>query len=172
MDCPKGYIRRGSYKRKSGKRVKSKCIKDVGRKGKASSIKKKKRCSKGKILRDGYYRKAYTRKDGIYVRGAFVQPKCIKDRGRPGKGKKLYKIRDVGMLSNMGYSLKKLASDRRKALMRAIKKYGYLDVIQHLNGVRNVTSKVDRKVNYNKLSHDLLCIRKAYVRYKNCMKNK
>lgn len=37
--CPKGKIRRSSYKKKSGTRVKSACVPDVGRPGKGGPVK-------------------------------------------------------------------------------------------------------------------------------------
>ena len=38
MSCPKGMIRRSSYKKKSGVRVKSKCVKDMGKPGKGPKL--------------------------------------------------------------------------------------------------------------------------------------
>ena len=40
----------------------------------------KKDCPKGKILRKGYTTK----------KGVKVEPKCIKDQGKPGKGPKIF----------------------------------------------------------------------------------
>ncbi len=36
--CPKGMIRRASYKKKSGKTVKSSCVKDMGKPGKGPKL--------------------------------------------------------------------------------------------------------------------------------------
>ena len=38
MSCPKGMIRRSSYKKKSGVAVKSTCIKDMGKPGKGPKL--------------------------------------------------------------------------------------------------------------------------------------
>ncbi len=50
--CPEGQIRRKSYVRKSGKRVKSSCIRDMGRRGKGKSIIKMK--NEGSLSKFGY----------------------------------------------------------------------------------------------------------------------
>lgn len=114
MSCPKGQIKRKSYKTKTGKKVKS---------------------------------------------------KCIKDRGKPGKGPyTLPKIKDKGFLTKFGYRLKKKAVERRKALDKAINKKGGLSVIRHLNLIRNY-SKWD-KVNYNKYTRDLKYVREQYKKLK------
>jgi len=104
--CPSGYIKRASYKSKSGKRVKSSCIRKTGlfsngdsntktlkmiRKNRQKSMKivslsKKmglpfrERCKKGETLRSGY---RYTRKTDKTGKSSstIVPPECITKRG-------------------------------------------------------------------------------------------
>ena len=109
---------------------------------------KKLRCKRGQIVRAGYYRKAYTRVDGTRVRGVYVPAKCIKDRGLPGKGKKLFTV-TRGALTEYGYSTKLSRDKRHRALSRAARALGRTDVIRKLNAVavlnRNTNPTVARK---------------------------
>ena len=60
-------------------------------------------CKAGEIEKIGYsYTKKNTHKQVV------VDPVCIKDKGKPGKGKKLIIMpeQDVGLLSKYGYNLK------------------------------------------------------------------
>ena len=59
------------------------------------------------IRRSSYVRKSYTRKDGVKVKSSKVKSSLIIDRGKKGKGKKLFEIKDKGFLTKNGYSLKK-----------------------------------------------------------------
>ena len=85
---------------------------------------KTKKCGKGKIMR-----KAYTTKKGTKVKAA-----CVKDMGKPGKGKKLFTLKKGG-LSEYGYSVKLGRTERRKALEKARKKIEYATLIQKLNAL-------------------------------------
>ena len=102
--CPSGYIKRVSYKTKSGKRVKSKCIRKTGlfsngdsntktlqmiKKNRSKSMKVltlskkmglpvRERCHQGETLRSGY---RYTRRIGRTRSRTIVPPECIKKRG-------------------------------------------------------------------------------------------
>ena len=102
--CPSGYIMRASYKTKSGKRVKSSCIRKTGlfsngdstnktlkmirrnrqKSMKVLSLSKKlglnvrERCGKGETLRSGYIR---TDKIGKTSKRTIVPPECITKRG-------------------------------------------------------------------------------------------
>ena len=72
--------------------------------------------------RDGktIHRKGYT-----YLR---------EDVGRPGKGPKLIPI-EKGKLSKFGYSIKKSARARHRALKKAVEEYGALSVFRKLNAM-------------------------------------
>ena len=43
------------------------------------------KCPSNYIVRNGYTRKAYTRKNGTKVAKKYVKAACIKSRGGPGK---------------------------------------------------------------------------------------
>jgi hypothetical protein len=55
-----------------------------------------------------------------------------KDVGKPGKGPKLIVIKNPGALRGYGYSTKKSEDARRRALAKAIEKYGALSVYRKL----------------------------------------
>ena len=129
--CPSGYIKRASYKSKSGKRVYSKCIRKTGlfsngdsssktlhmiKKNRIKSLKilslskklglpVRERCGKGETLRSGYIKK---------ISKTVVPPECITKRGsmniptRTEKQKSarntIIMIDDDHTLSQYGYS--------------------------------------------------------------------
>lgn len=75
-------------------------------------------------------RKGYTRSDGVRVK-----PTWIKDRGKPGKGKRRISIKAPGSLKKYGYSLKKSAMSRRRSLDKAVKKYGDTKTFRKVNAL-------------------------------------
>jgi len=81
--------------------------------------------SKLLVRRKGYTRKAYCRKDGVCVPATKVKPSkfYITDRGTPGRGKKVIKVRK-GLLTSLGYHVSLPARKRRQILKKADKKYG------------------------------------------------
>lgn len=86
-------------------------------------------CPSGKI-----HRVAYTKKNGVHVRGS-----CIKDVGNPGKGlpsgeKGIGKLKK-GELGRYGYTTTAKASVRHRALNKATRKYGALSVYRKLNAL-------------------------------------
>ena len=131
--CPSGYIKRTSYKLKSGTRVKSSCIRKTGlfsngnsntktlqmiRKNRKKSMKVlslskkmglpfRERCKKGETLRSGYIRRGNNN-------STIVPPECITKRGsmkiptRTEKQKNarntIIMIDDDHTLSQYGYS--------------------------------------------------------------------
>ena len=70
------------------------------------------KCPQGQILRVGY---SYEKKKTVNVK-----PTCIIDKGKPGKGLKLFEIpkEDIGLLSDYGYSLKKTMMKELKLLKK------------------------------------------------------
>jgi hypothetical protein len=141
ISCPSGYIRRASYKTKSGKRVKSSCIRKTGlfsngdsntktlqmiRKNKQKSMKVlslskkmglpfRERCKKGETLRSGYIRSS----DKIgKTSSTIVHPECITKRGS----------------MNIPTRTQKQKNDRNTIIMidddHTLSQYGYSD-IQH-----------------------------------------
>ena len=102
------------------------------------------KCPVGKIKRV-----AYTRKNGTRVAA-----KCVKDMGAPGKGPKtLPPIKDKGFLTSLGYHLKLTSMERRKIIKKAVRKYGGLAVIRHINLVRNYNK--NNKIPHQKYTSDL-----------------
>ena len=106
------------------------------------------KCKRGQIKRNAYTRKSYTRKDGTKVRRTRVKTGCIRDLGKPGKGKKLFTLKK-GELSKYGYSLKSSATNRRKSLKRSLKKFNKGSLIKKLNALyvlqKNTNPKIAKK---------------------------
>lgn len=106
------------------------------------------KCPKGQIMR-----KAYSKKKGSKV--TRVPASCITDKGKPGKGKQLFRIPeyDVGLLSDYGYSLSKKHADRAKAIKQASKEKGMLGVLRHLVAIRTLSKSNEQA--YKKLDKDI-----------------
>jgi hypothetical protein len=62
------------------------------------------------------HRKSYVRSDGTRVKATSFQ---IKNRGRPGRGPKIFKLKRGG-LSQYGYSSKASMASRHSSLSKAI----------------------------------------------------
>lgn len=121
-------------------------------------------CSPGKIMRKGYKRSAYKRTDGTVVKETKVDPVCIKDQGKPGKGPKtLPKPDDKLHLSKYGYYYKKSADARHKALRSAVKENDALKVLRRLNLLRNYQSVPEVK---SVFSDDVEYMKKLYSKIK------
>jgi hypothetical protein len=109
-----------------------------------------KSCSPGTIRRASYTRKAHRRSDGTRVKGAHVPASCIKDLGKPGKGKRLFTLKKGG-LRKYGYTLSETQDVRHSALVKAMEdgmSTGYLwkrlNAIQILH--RNTNPKTAEKI--------------------------
>ena len=116
------------------------------------------------IRRASYKRKSYTRKDGIKVKSSKVKSSMIKDVGKIGKGRRLFEIKDKGMLTDEGYSLKKSLKQRKNSLKKASKKNSTLTVLRHLNAIR--TLQKNNYDNFKKLDKDVKFVQKEYSREK------
>lgn len=92
--------------------------------GKRTTRRRKKTCKRGTIRR-----RAYTRKDGARVKSA-----CIKDMGKPGKGKQLFTLKK-GDLTKHGYSIKVGKERRQRALRKAKKHIPHATLIRKLNAL-------------------------------------
>lgn len=112
-------------------------------------------CPTGYILRKGYTRKyrntikqlgfTVRKKDKVYtvhpkVNAVQVPSRCIPNRGLPGKGPVMGigKLRK-GELIKYGYSYRLSDSARRKALLKAIERYGALGVYHKLDAVAKLS---------------------------------
>lgn len=99
------------------------------------------------IRRRAYSRKAYTRKTGVSVKGSRVPAHMIRDVGAPGKWRAEHMgapgigTLKQGDLTAVGYSVGAKASTRRKAVDRAVKKYGKTSTIRKLNAVAVYTRR-------------------------------
>ena len=115
----------------------------------------------GEIQRVGYsYIKKKTNKQ------VNVKSTCVEDRGRPGKGPKLFQIPeyDVGLLSKYGYSLAHSHEDRIKSIKKAMKENSELKILRHINALRTLQKSNEK--NYNKLDKDLKWVEKDYKKHK------
>ena len=94
------------------------------------------KCGKGEIIREGYDRKAYSKKSGSKVSAASVPPTCIQSRTGKPHGKLLF-VLEKGALSNYGYEhVHNLSKDeRRKALKRALKYIQPLSLMRRVNAL-------------------------------------
>lgn len=106
------------------------------------------RCEEGKI-----FRRAYVTKKGTRVAG-----KCIKDQGKPGKGKRLFTLRR-GTLGKYGYKTKFSENERRGALYRAVSGEGYATVVRKLNAVSILQKNTNPRV-YKILRSDMEWVQK------------
>ena len=95
----------------------------------------KKKCPKGSISRRSYSYRKKSKK--IKVRAS-----CIKSRGLRSRGKRTRRVLPSlkkGSLTKFGYTVRESAENRRKALHKALKEYGYSSLIKKLNAVRLLT---------------------------------
>jgi hypothetical protein len=103
----------------------------------------RKRCPKGKILRKGYTTK----------KGVKVKPTCVKDMGKPGKGKKLFTLKK-GELGKFGYAIKNNQDTRRK-------KFTYASLVHKLNAL-SILFKNTAPQYYKKLRSDMKWVQNNY----------
>ena len=109
-------------------------------------------------------RKGYTaRRRGKTVR---VRSARIRDVGAPGKGVMgtgapgIGKLKE-GQLSSLGYSVGQKASTRRRAVDRAVAKYGKLSALRKLNAVAVYTLRTSPKKSKT-FKSDVRYIQKKY----------
>lgn len=98
------------------------------------SPKRRRRCLQGTIRR-----KAYTTKNGVYVKST-----CVKDMGKPGKTPKKDRVLPElkpGKLSSYGYSTFVGVRKRHDALKAAIEDDGYLKILRRLVAVSNYNKR-------------------------------
>ncbi|AZL89162.1 N-acetyltransferase [Megavirus baoshan] len=130
-------------------------------------------CEPGKIMRKGYHRKGYQRHDytrngqyipGSYVSSAYVPPRCVKDMGKPGRGKKTLPIPGGDIhLTQYGYSVHKSDKERQNALREASHDYGELAVLRRMNLIRNIQAVPENK---EAMSRDVDYMSNLYAKLK------
>lgn len=118
-------------------------------------------CRKDQIIRKGYKRAAYYRADGTFVAAAKVGPSCIADLGHSGRGPNLIPRMKKGELTKFGYSLHKLAKQRRMALTKAVRAYDGLSVFRKLNALATLNKNVN-PVYSRKFKADANWVKKTY----------
>jgi hypothetical protein len=158
----KSYIR---HTKKKTIHVPSSCIKSVSQSGKKTSVIEKEiieklkkvhksiskkygtpKCKKGQVVRDGYKRKAYTRKSGVHVSSSIVKPGCIKAIGmskkRGTKGKQLF-ILKKGELTKYGYHSNLTETQRHDALKKALSVIKPLSLYRKLDALYILNKNVN-----------------------------
>lgn len=120
------------------------------------------KCQTGEIEKVGY---SYSKKNSN--KKIDVNPVCIKDKGKPGKGIKIidFPEEDIGLLSKYGYKLKNSHEKRVESLKKAIKENSELKILRHVNAIRTL-QKSNEKL-YNKLDKDMKWLQKDYKTKKN-----
>ena len=122
-------------------------------------------CKQNSICRVGYVRKSYKKKNGTVVKATVVAPRCIKNKGKPGKGPKLLpnipKGKE-GSLKKLGYRIEENQGIRSVALKKAVKAYGLGTVIKKINYIRILNKS--NKTKYNKLTKDIEYLQKMKVK--------
>ena len=109
-------------------------------------------CSKGYILKEGYDRKEYFKKNGTFVNRVHVGATCIKNRGKPGKLLNKYKkitINEKNSFKPFGYTTKNNNNKRHESLLNAIKKLSYATVIHKLSSLRTFKKNSDIELDKN-----------------------
>lgn len=133
-------------------------IRKVSRKSSRKTSKKS--CPAGKILRKSYSRKnPRNPSKKIKVRSA-----CVPDTGAPGKtpaSRRILPQPEKSILRQFGYATDKSQTIRHKALRMALKKYDSLEVLRHLNLIRNLNPHPDAK---EILSDDVKYLSNLYQR--------
>ncbi|MBW2672007.1 MAG: hypothetical protein JRD89_01160 [Deltaproteobacteria bacterium] len=88
-----------------------------------------------RVRRKGYWRRGYVRKDGVRVKRCYVPPATflIRDRGKPGRGRRVIGRMEPGELRKHGYAINKSARARRLALGKAIREDGAATVWRRLH---------------------------------------
>ena len=103
----------------------------------------KKKCPKGSISRKSYlYRKKGSKKS---IR---VKASCVKSKGLRSKGKKTHRVipkLKKGGLTKYGYSVHESATSRHNAIKKALKAYGYSNLIKKLNAIKVLSKNTSPK---------------------------
>jgi len=134
---------------------------------KKTGVKKEKKLP-AYTVRDGYYRKAYTRADGTKVKATYVQPAIIPiistKPGKTGKGQKLITVDPKVHLSTYGYHTTDKKDLRHKALVKAAKDISYSTVIKRLNAI-SILQKYTNSTLSNKLKADMKYLKENREKY-------
>ena len=119
-NCPAGYIRKKGYVRKYSTAVKERGYTVKKKNGKEYRIRPK-------------------------ASEMYVEPKCVKNMGLPGKGPALFGPLKKGELAKYGYSFRRSEAERHAALRKAIEEYGPTSVYHKLNAAAKLTKRAKNK---------------------------
>ena len=134
-----------------------------------------KSCSRGKIRKVSYPRKAhsrrsYSRKDGTVVRASYVsrtqvRSSCVPDKGAPGKTPKSRRTlprpgKEIS-LTRYGYGTQKGAQTRHRALGKAAEDFGGLKILRRMVLLSNFQADPAAK---NTMREDVQFMRNYYAR--------
>lgn len=119
-NCPAGMIRKKAYTRKYSTAVKER----------GYTVKKK----------NGKEYRIVPKASDMYV-----ESKCVKNTGSPGKGPALFGPLRKGDLAKHGYSFRKSNAERHAGLLKAIEEYGATGVYRKLNAVTKLFSRTHPK---------------------------
>jgi hypothetical protein len=104
------------------------------------------KCGSKQIVKNGYFRSSYNRKDGSKVKGTWVPPTCIDSVSGTGvKGEQLF-VLERGDLKRFGYEdvRNKTELQRHRALGRALSEnYDALSLTRKLNALKVVNKNRD-----------------------------
>jgi len=98
-------------------------------------------CDIGYVLKRGYERESYKKKDGTIVNATYIDPICIKNKGLSGKLLEEYKpihLNNKNELSPYGYDTKLKIHERLSALIKAVDKLTYKSVILRISALRTL----------------------------------
>lgn len=101
-------------------------------------------CPEGFDLRKGYEKKSYVKKDGTRIKGSYVDPICVKNKGLPGKltlESSVIHINEKNSFEPYNYKTSNNNSTRHTSLLNAVKKLSYSTVIRKLTALRLFHSK-------------------------------
>ena len=124
----------------------------------------KSHCKIGQILKKGYYRKKSSRSKTR----TRVSSTCIKNRGNPLRGPKFLKKKlEKGKLGRFGYHnvIELKDPTRHRRLKKAIKAYGFREVISRLNVIANLSNYSNPKT-ANIIRQDQQWVSKKYDEWK------
>jgi len=98
-------------------------------------------CDIGYVLKRGYERESYKKKNGTIINATYVDPVCIKNKGLNGKLLEEYKpihLNNKNELAPYGYDTKLKIHERLNALIKAVDKLTYKSVILRISALRTL----------------------------------
>lgn len=116
-----------------------------------------------KVRRKGYWRKAYTRSDGVRVKRTWVPATTfmVADRGKPGRGPKTIKIRSEGALGGPGYA-EKSARARHAELRKSVRRDGYARTARRIAAIRGLGKRTMSRKDLQTFEADQKWLRDQY----------